>query len=313
MKNISVMLVLSLFVAPVAAVAAEPLALRMEIHGRTPMHEEPVDGAGYGLLGASVFVGEPVFVTVTALNTPKDNIADWTQHLQWKLTSDTGEAVALSTRRDFEAPVETPHSVLLTRPDALFANFKFSALSPGRYIVGLTWTNPKTGETSSAERRRLVIYRGDETPRVHNYFLRYQARAALKDGTVASYRKARALLLEAAKDSADPNYYEELADASLPWAPPAETAEYYQRSLDIATKNLEKNLGPRREDWSPKALRQHRQRAGKVQAFQSIAQYYAANFNQVRVVLSHEDGQQVFVVERRNDGKRIRVVAPLQR
>lgn len=116
----------------------------------------------------------------------------------------------------------------------------------------MSWTDPKTGKKSSAERRRLAIYRGDENARIHSFFLRHQARALLAKGTLESYQKARTLLLQAAEGNSDPSYYEELADASLPWAPPAETAGYYKRSLEIATQNLEKSLAPRQESWPAK-------------------------------------------------------------
>jgi hypothetical protein len=296
----------------VTAFAAEPPALRVEIHGRALMHRQPVDSTGYGLLGVSLFVGEPLLVTVTAFNTPKDNTDDWTRHLQWSITSESGEPVVLTMQRDFGSPVKTPYIVRLTRPDAVYANFKLRTPDPGRYIVALTWKDDETGESSSADKRLLAIYRGDEEPLIRSSFLRHQAKTALAQGTLESYQKARTLLLQAAEGNSDPSYYEEFADASLAWAPPAETAAYYQRSLDIATANLEKNLGPRQEAWPASALKLYRDQAGKVEAFRGITPYYAANFNQVRVVLSSANGQQVFVVERRNDGKRIRVVAPPQ-
>jgi hypothetical protein len=146
---------------------------------------------------------------------------------------------------------------------------------------------------------------------VRSVFLREQARAVLRDGTPESYAKARAMLLEAAQDNSDPSVYEELADASAPWAAPDETATYYRRSLDVATKNLEKHHGARK-DWPAKARQLYEPRARKVQVFQELVPYYKNSFSAVRIRVVREDATDKFVIERRSDGNRLRVIDPQQ-
>ena len=309
MRNFA--LVATLFATLVAS-AGEPVALRLEIHGRTPLHVQPVDSPGYGLLGAGVFVGEPVIATVTGLNIPTEDKADWTGHLKWTVTTESGEFISVMITPVADYPVETTHFTRLTRPDAVFANFKFETFPPGRYVVEVRWAKLDKPYTDTASRRLLAVYRGDEEPRVRSFFLREQARLALKEQTIEAYRRARTMLLEAAEGNSDPSVYEELADASAPWAAPEETLAHYQRSLDIARQNLERSHGPRR-DWPPSAFHLYEPRARKVDAFRTLVPYYRTNFDQIRVVVVRDGMHDKFAVERRTDGTRVRIVDPQQR
>lgn len=127
--------------------------------------------------------------------------------------------------------------------------------------------------------------------------------------TREGYDAARAMLLEAAEGNSDPSVYEILADASAPWAPPDETATYYDRSLAVAKANLTLRFGsPDRCSEKAVALFQHRER--KVAAFRELVPYYTLNFLTVRVVVSRQGTKDSFVVERRSDRIRIRVIDP---
>ena len=292
-----------------AALASEPLYLFFEIHGRTPLHRQPSDSPGYGLQGAAVWEEEPLIVTVTALNVPADEKGNWTRRIEWTVTTEEGGVVEVAVEPDANSPIKTPHSVRLAFSDTLFANFRFSTLPAGRYIVALSWTDPRTGEKRNAERRLMAIYRGDEEPLVRSFYLREQAQAALKKNTFESFQRARTMLLEAAKDNSDPSVYEELADASAPWAAPDETAEYYQRSLDLARKALETNVGPQK-DWPEKARSLYEPRERKVNAFRQLVPYYRNSLNQVRIFVEPDGRGGKFVVIRRSDGARLKVIDP---
>lgn len=98
-------------------------------------------------------------------------------------------------------------------------------------------------------------------------------------------------------------------DASLPWAQPADTAVYYDRSVAVARANLENKYGPDR-DWPERAWQLYRPRERKSAAFRSLVPEYAIKFQDLKVVIARHDGRQVFVVERRSDGKHLRVVEP---
>lgn len=261
--------------------------------------QTPRTAETYGVIGASTFVGEPVILTVTALNAKG---GDWTDRIQWSVTSEAGEAVAVKIERTDDSAAAPPfaHRML---PNARFAHFRMGVLPPGRYIVSLSWTDPETGELQTSRRDGVAIYRGDESPRVRSFFFREQAKAALAGGTLEGYRRARDMLLEAAAGNTDPSVYEELADASAPWVSPEETAGYYQRSLEIARENLQKHYGGQ-SGWPARARELFERRARKVEAFRSLLPYYKENFDRVRVVV--QGGK--FTVERRSDGATLRVI-----
>jgi len=292
------------------AALAEPLHMSFEIHGSTPLHEQATDSPAYGMVGAFVWVGEPLIATVSALNVPSGDLIDWIRYMKWSVTSESGDSVTVKFDRDWDSPLKA-RSDLRKRSDVAFANFKFGPLPPGRYIIALGWTDPETNERKTASKRHLAIYRGNESPFIRSYFLRREARSALSHGTFESFSKARTMLLQAADGNTDPSVYEELGDAAAPWALPDETANYYQLSLEIAKKNLEKNLGPQK-DWSAKAWHLYRPHESKVKAFRALVPYYRTNFDQVRVLVVPDGMKGKFVIERRSDGARLRVIDPQQ-
>jgi hypothetical protein len=137
--------------------------------------------------------------------------------------------------------------------------------------------------------------------------LRDQARAEVSKGTKEGYLAARALLLQAVKDNDDPSFYEELADISLPWAQPDETAVYYDKSLAIARANLEKVHGAQNE-WPEKAWQLYRPRAGKAETFRRLQPEYAMKFHDVRVTIDRRRGGDAFIMAQRSNGKQLRVI-----
>ena len=288
-----------------ATFAAEPMDVSFVLHGRAPLHSQASDSPTYGLMDASVFSGEPVIITVTALNTPADRDA-WIRGLRWRVVTAEGTPISAEIERTADSAATAPYAHRLL-PNATFANFSVKPLPPGQYTVTLTWADPASGSRQTARRSAFAVYRGDETPLVRSFYLRERASAELAKGTLESYRVARAFLLEAADGSTDPSVYDELADASVPWAPPTETATYYQRSLDIAKRALEKNFGAER-DWPEKARQLYRPRERKVNAFRDLVSYYSANFKDVRVVFVGDRSRQKFVIHRRNDGAVVREV-----
>lgn len=288
----------------VAAFAAEPLHFSFVIHGRSPLEPQSADRADYGLVEAVFFAGEPVVVTLTAVNAPQGD--GWAKRIEWELTDSHGKVLA--PRVTDLAPASRPH-VLAAR--AAQFNVTFAELPPGRYTVRASSVEPGTDRRVAAEARTLTIYRGDENVVVRRAFLRERAKAALAQGTAEGYRSARGMLLEAAEGNTDPSYYELLADASAPWAAPEETAEYYERSLAVARANLERKFG-KTQEWPDKAVALFTKRAQKVSAFRELVPYYRTNFSQVRVVVLREGPGDQFVVERRSDGARLRVVTPRQ-
>jgi len=180
--------------------------------------------------------------------------------------------------------------------------FKVDGLKPGRYLVRGAW-----GGNTPVEARSLVIYRGDETTEVHRVFLRVRAAEELKMNTREAYRLAREMLLEAADGNSDPSVYEELADASAPWAPPDETAEFYRRSLEVASTNLQRSYGPR-ANWPVNAEELFGPDERKMNAFVSLVPYYKLHFDLERVIAAGGLNDGEFIIQRRSDGATVRVV-----
>lgn len=294
-----------------ASLGADEPYFRFDVHGRTPLHVQSPDSVAYGLLGTAIWNGERAIVTVSAMNVSAAETTAWLDRLDWTVLTEAGQPVSAAVARHDDSPTHAPHHLRL-RGDVHFANFEITGLSPGRYIVELAWTDPNTGKRRTSERRELAIYKGDETPFIRSFFLREQAQKALAAGTADSFERARRMLLEAANGNTDPSVYEELADASLSWTAPDQTLAYYQQSLDIARRNLEKHHGPK-NDWSAKVLQLYEPRLRKVEAFRKIVPYYRQNFDRVRVVLLRDGRGGKFAVERRSDGARLRVVDPQQR
>lgn len=285
--------------------AAEP-GLVIEIHGRTPLHHIPVDSPAYGMIGAALYKGEPVVATVAAFDVGMVDSAHILANLRWKLSTVEGDKLDVSVQRDENTPLKVA-SNLLKRPEAIIFNVRLGELPPGEYMLWLDYVDPNTSTHVSADPRAIAVYEGNENSRVRSRYLREQARHELRKGTYDSYQVAKARLLEAPDAENDPTYYDELADASLPWAPPEETARYYQRSLEIARNNLMKAFGAQRE-WPEKAHHLFEPRSRKVEAFRKLVPYYSMNFNEVRVSFVSEVRYGKFVVERRRDGARLRVI-----
>jgi hypothetical protein len=285
----------------------EPVDLSFVIHGRAPLERQAPDE---DMIGAAVFEGDPIMFTLAALNLPADD-GHWVDHIKWKVLTEKGSEVPVAITT---SPVRGDRSALPKRPEAQsrFANSKVANLPPGKYVVNLSWVGSDERVAQvTAEPRLLIVYGGDESDAVHREFLRHRAGMVLKQGTSEAYRTARGWLLEAADGNTDPALYEELADASAPWAPPDETATYYQRSLEVARRNLEKRYGTR-DQWPEKAVHLYQPQERKVQAFLRIVSYYKTNFSEIRVVVVRDGLTEKFAVERRDNGKRLQLVEPGQ-
>jgi hypothetical protein len=299
------LLLLSLFcLAPAVAGSEEPY-YAVAVHGRPALHPETAVTAASSGADVGVYQGEPVMLTVTAFNDSSDTDV-WLQHIQWLVTTGDSEPVAAKIRRDTDATVQAPYAYRIQR-NTTSAAFRIDSLPAGRYLVAVSWLDPVSGERRTSRREGLAVYRGDETPLIRAWFLRDRARAALLAGTRESYEAARGMLLQAASDNDDPSFYEELADISLPWAPPGETAAYYDKSLAIARANLEKTYGQER-DWPERAWRLYRPQARKVERFRALVPEYAIKFQDMKIVVARRQTGDAFVIQRRSDGKELRVV-----
>jgi hypothetical protein len=297
-------LVALFFLSAVVAIA-EPLHLSFVVHGRSPLEPQTSEQGTYGLVESVVFAGEPVVVTLTALNPPAD-VLSWVRTVQWDVVDALGRATTATVTVDGLAPASP-------RPlpaGASQVNLVLSGLPPGQYTVRASSIDDATSRRVTAEARQLTIYAGDENVTVRRAFLREKARVALSTGTEEGYRAARPLLLEAAEGNTDPSLYETLADASAPWADPEETAAYYDRSAAVARANVERKFGTRSEAWPSKATSLLSARDRKVAAFRALVPYYKTNFSSVRVVVTRQATRDAFVVERRSDGGRLRVIEP---
>lgn len=288
------------------AAAVEPSHLSFVVHGRSPLEPQRTGDALTAMIETVLFDGEPVIATLMATDAGGPAATAWVKAVQWEVLAGSGEAVSPPPAID-AAPAVARHPL---RGDAVHVNFTFSGLGPGRYTLRPFWRDPATGKKITSEARLLTIYRGDENLTVKRAYLREQARVALARGTEEDYRAARTMLLEAADGNTDPSVYEALADASAPWASPDETAGYYERSLAVATTNLERKFGREQREWPVKATALFGARQRKVAAFRELLPYYRRNFNDVRVVVIRDRNKDKFAVERRRDGKRLRVVEP---
>jgi hypothetical protein len=276
------------------------------IEGRAPLVRELPDSPGYGLVGAAVFAGDPIVLTADAFNVPEEDRTRWRASIEWVF-------VSVKNKQPIPQPVVAPWDGEM-RPTRVGSNafrvgFQVSGLPPGEYIVRASCVDPVTASRIDAEDRRLSVYRGDESIAVKREFLRHRGKAELAKGTRPGYEAARSMLLEAARDNTDPSVYESLADASAPWAPPEETASYYERSTTVVRQNLERRFGERGK-WPAKAVEALAPYERKQATFQEMIPYYKANFEKVRIVVQGGGrmSQPKFVVERRSDGARIRTV-----
>jgi hypothetical protein len=284
-----------------AALATEPVHLSFVIHGRSPLEPQNVEQPGYGLVETAVFAGEPVVVTLAALNLPPESAGAWAGRIQWEAADAEGNVVPLT------AAIDASPAAAVLRGGAVAVNVTLGDLAPGRYVVRVSWVDSSTGKRVTAEGKRLSIYQGDENTAVQRAFLRERASRALARGTREGYESARTLLLEAAAGNPDPLVYESLADASAPWASPEETARYYAQSLAVAKGNLERRFG-RPSKWPDKATTLFVARERKVEAFSRLVPYYRANFDKVRVLVVREGAKDKFVIQRRNDGAQLREI-----
>ena len=282
-----------------AMLSAQPALLTTVVKGRSPLESPKLTD---GTIETAAFVGDVVHVIITVHGMTSD-ASGCMGDLRWLVTTLDGDSTSATLTR-----VDATESSREFRagPDAdSTAKFVLSALPPGIYHLQASCASDETVVTG--DRRRLIVYAGDENPTINRAFLVDRAKVAIGMATRDGYMQARAMLLKAANGNTDPSIYELLADASAPWADPRETAGYYERSLAVARANLARKFGEPAQ-WPAAASTQFRRRERKVEVFRALVPELVANFAERRVVVKTEGSSQMFVIERRKDGVQLRAI-----
>lgn len=289
------------------AVAAPNVAFRLILHGRSPLDPNPASGSSPRLESTAFFEHGRVHGTLLVFGEQlQTDAVAFARRMTYTFVAEDGAAISPSVTVDPPVvPLPRVWSALGARSHA---DITFSGVPPGRYVIHAALDDSDRSEAHALAPRGIVIYRGDEHEQVRAEWLLARARAAL-DGSAAGYQLARPLLLEASKIRNDPSILEALADAGAPWVTPQETLSFYKRSVEVARANIASALADSKSQPAKRAERSLTFKERKMRAFESLVPEYANRFAEVRVVVvvnGVRAGQ--FVMERRADGARVRVV-----